>query len=269
MQEFKKFSEEHYNEICSLLDINPQTDIASVKFLDAKLNIENINQTVDNLFQLLENKVAFIFGAGPSLPSIILEIKSVLGDNHDNIAVIAVDGATKALQEKKIPIDVVVSDLDGSLSAIVEQQKKGSIIIVHAHGDNQEKVRRFIELITPTNVIGTCQAAETSKIRNLGGFTDGDRAAYIAANFHSKTIVLLAFDFGKIIGKYSKPDVYTKDIPITERKKIKLDFAKKLLAELPRHFPSMEILNFTPQGEEIQNIRKTTIEEIQELFEEK
>ena len=38
MDEYEKLTINEYNEICSLLNIDPQTDISSVKLFDEKLN---------------------------------------------------------------------------------------------------------------------------------------------------------------------------------------------------------------------------------------
>jgi len=269
MIEHKKLSRELYSEICSLLDIDPNTDRKTVEFLDSKLDIVSVEQAYKKLTQLLSHRIAFIFGAGPSLPTALIEVQPILKKFKDKITVIAVDGATKALQEQDISIDIIVSDLDGGVDSIKNELERETLIVIHAHGDNQNKIEQFFKRLDNTiNIIGTSQSFETGKIKNLGGFTDGDRAVYLAANFNTKLAVLFAFDFGNKVGKYSKPDIFTEDVIASERKKIKLDFAKKLLAILIIDFPKCKILNCTPHGEEIPNVQKITFSHLEEILKE-
>ena len=54
------------------------------------------------------------------------------------------------------------------------------------------------------NCIGTTQSTPFDKIKNYGGFTDGDRGVFLANHFQAKKIILLGMDFGDQIGKYSE-----------------------------------------------------------------
>ena len=94
-------------------------------------------------------------------------------------------------------------------------------IIVHAHGDNYDKLEIVKEF---TNVMGTTQTKTFGKIVNFGGFTDGDRCVFLAELFNAKRIVLVGMDFGQKIGKYSKHKVINHKIKIK-----KLKFGKKIL----------------------------------------
>ncbi len=266
MDEHKKLTFGEYNEICSLLNIDPQTDISSVKFLDKGLNKQKMKAAYRNLTEKISNHIVFIFGAGPSLISSLNRIQPILENHHKKITIIAVDGATKALQDHNMSIDIIVTDLDGSINSIIEEHTKGAIVVIHAHGNNQDKINQIVSILDDSNVIGTSQSFETPKVKNLGGFSDGDRAVYLSANFQGKMIVLFAFDFGVIIGKYSKPEIFSEDIEASKEKLIKLDFAKKLLAKIPLKFPGIEILNCTPQGEKISNIRQIDFHQLEEIL---
>ncbi|MHA1557694.1 MAG: 6-hydroxymethylpterin diphosphokinase MptE-like protein, partial [Candidatus Heimdallarchaeota archaeon] len=257
-----------YNEICSLLNIDPQTDIASVEFLHKKLNKRKMKTAYNKLEKKISNRIIFIFGAGPSLNSSLLSIQPIVERHRKKITFIAVDGATKALQENDFPIDIIVTDLDGSISSIQEEYYKGAIVVIHAHGDNKDKINQITSILDGNNVIGTSQSLETSKVKNLGGFSDGDRAVYLSANFMGKIIVLFAFDFGEIVGSYSKPEIFTEDTNASKEKIIKFDFAKKLLAKIPLKFPEIKILNCTPQGEEVTNIRQIDFQQLEEILDE-
>ena len=140
---------------------------------------------------------------------------------YNSFTKIVADGAVKALLENKIIPDIVVSDLDGDKTALKKIGKKNTIMVVHAHGDNFDK----LELIKNfKNCIGTTEARSFGKIHNFGGFTDGDRCVFLAHHFKAKRIFLVGMDFGNKIGKYSKTKISNKKIKLK-----KLRRGKKLL----------------------------------------
>ena len=115
----------------------------------------------------------------------------------------------------------MVTDLDGDINALKKTGRTNTIMVIHAHGDNSDKlhiVKNF------KNCIGTTQTKPIGKIQNFGGFTDGDRCVFLANHFKAKKIILLGMDFGTAIGKYSKPRVINRNIKIA-----KLRCGKKLL----------------------------------------
>lgn len=57
-----------------------------------------------------------------------------------------------------------------------------------------------------------------NNIQNFGGFTDGDRAVFIADYFNAKEINLIGFDFNSKIGKYSFPQNKNLDLKIKKLK---------------------------------------------------
>jgi len=94
-------------------------------------------------------------------------------------------------------------------------------MVVHAHGDNSEKlylVKGF------KNCIGTTQTKPLGNIHNFGGFTDGDRCVFLASHFRARKIILFGMDFGSTIGSFSKSKVVNKNVKIR-----KLRRGKKLL----------------------------------------
>ena len=254
MKKVVKLKEEEYQEICLQLGINPATDLNATNIASLKIQDKNVKEDIKKLRRLVKGKKAYIFGAGPSLENAMNKFLPIINQSRTENVIFAVDGATKALIEKGIKIDVVVTDLDGSLPAIYKSFDLGAIIIIHAHGDNIAKIEEVSALIAKPNVIITTQTKETGKVSNFGGFTDGDRAAYIAANFNAKSILLIAFDFGNIIGRYSKPENHLVNFQASNRKLIKFKIAKELLAKLPENFPKLKIYNLTDKGEKIENI---------------
>ena len=188
-------------------------DLISVRKLDSLLKGKNSKRQFQNLIQ---GKTVFIVGAGPSLTKSLKYIKK-----SKNVTKIVADGAVRALLEKNIKPNILVTDLDGDLKSIEKIGKTRIPIIVHAHGDNYEKLEIVKKL---KNVVGSTQTRKIGKIENFGGFTDGDRCVFLAEYFNASKIVLIGMDFGQKIGKYSKHRIVDRKIKIK-----KLKFGKKIV----------------------------------------
>ncbi|MBO8174360.1 MAG: DUF115 domain-containing protein [Thermococcus sp.] len=221
-QDWKPF----YKEIVREMRYDVDSDRKSANIL-RDLLLKNRNYvTVRALKEMLEGKRAYIFGAGPSL-ELALKYLSF----RDGIT-IAADGATSALLEFELTPDIIVTDLDGNFEDIKKADKLGAYIVVHAHGDNVERLKKYVPQLE--KVLGTCQTEPLDIVYNFGGFTDGDRAAFLAEELGAREIILVGFDFGDIVGKWSKP--YLKEhTPIWESKRKKFEFAQKLLEWLKKN----------------------------------
>ena len=187
-------------------------DLISAKKLDSLLKGKNSKNQFKNIIQ---GKTVFIIGAGPSLTRSLKYIKK-----SKDVTKIVADGAVRALLEKNIKPDILVTDLDGDLKSIEKIGKTRIPIIVHAHGDNYEKLEIVKKL---KNVVGSTQTRKIGKIENFGGFTDGDRCVFLAEYFNARKIVLIGMDFGQKIGKYSKHRIVDRKIKIK-----KLKFGKNI-----------------------------------------
>jgi uncharacterized Rossmann fold enzyme len=87
--------------------------------------------------------------------------------------------------------DMVVTDLDGP----VEKIEEGDFIkVIHGHGDNIEKLSRHVPRMKGI-VLGTTQSIPVRKIRNIGGFTDGDRSVLMAIAMGAERVLLHGFNF--------------------------------------------------------------------------
>ena len=114
--------------------------------------------------------------------------------------IIVADSAIKPVIDNGIKPDIIVTDLDGDEETLKRIGKSKTIFVVHAHGDNISKLNWISNF---KNCVGTTQTKPFGKIQNFGGFTDGDRAVFLASYFNAKKIILFGMDFGKRIGKYS------------------------------------------------------------------
>lgn len=216
--------ERYYKEILDDFGFSRQDDENSAKVLDEILSEEGC-LTLDDLGQIVGFSDKYIvFGAGPSLKEHI----QLLKESRDlkEYVLVSADGATTALIEEKIAPDIVATDLDGNMDDILLADLRGANIAVHAHGDNLEQVIRYTSFFT--NVIGTTQAQPVGNVYNFGGFTDGDRAIFLAVALGAKEITLAGMDFGDIVTRYSRPNLESDLAKADEFKKKKLVYAERL-----------------------------------------
>lgn len=200
------------------------------------------------------NKKVIVFGAGPSLKKNIAEIKKL---DLNEFTIMTADGATTALLEEDIIPDIIVTDLDGKIEDIIEANKKGSYVVVHAHGDNTDKIERYTPKLK--RLMGTTQSTPLKNVYNFGGFTDGDRCVFLAIELGANFVVLGGMDFGKVITKYSRPDLsgFGKADRI---KRMKLNFAKKLIGWAACN-ENVRIFNIS-DGESIEGVMDVKVDEI-------
>ena len=101
----------------------------------------------------------------------------------DKTVFIAADGAVGACLGR-VDVLCVVSDLDGE-PHLSEAAQQGIPLIIHAHGDNVEAWDRCLHQWASSGgipLVLTHQSDEVySDMHNVGGFTDGDRAACFLA----------------------------------------------------------------------------------------
>lgn len=196
-----------YKQIAQEFGYSKKDDYNSAVLLDSIIK-KRFSPT--RLEKMIRGRTIFVIGAGPSLQSSIGTLKK-----HKDVIMICADGAVTPLIQNGIRPRIVVTDLDGDLESLKKIKKTNTVFVVHAHGDNADKLefaRNF------KNCIGTTQTREVGNIRNFGGFTDGDRCVFLASHFGAKKIVLFGMDFGTRIGKYSKTNAVDKK---TKRKKLK------------------------------------------------
>jgi len=194
-----------YREILKDFGFDRGRDERSARILSELLGKRSFS--TQKLHELLHHKSIIVCGNTPSLKE---ELDNVDISNH---RIIAADGATSVLLEHVILPDVVVTDLDGNMNDIISADRLGSVIVVHAHGDNIPAIKRYVPLLN--HVIGTTQSAPLKNIHNFGGFTDGDRCVFMAHHFGAKSVTLLGFDF--------------EDAGVSPTKRKKLQWAKRLI----------------------------------------
>ncbi|MBI5459622.1 6-hydroxymethylpterin diphosphokinase MptE-like protein [Methanobacterium sp.] len=194
---------------------------------DDELSAETLNNIIGDIGAITPqdidiNEKVIVFGAGPSLKPNLADLKHVdLGE----FTLIAADGATTALLEEGLVPDIIVTDLDGRMDDLIKANQQGTLMVVHAHGNNPEQIEKYTPQLV--NTLGTTQSKPLASVYNFGGFTDGDRAVFLAMALGARIIVLSGMDFGKTVTHYSRPD--QEDGPADKIKEKKLQWAKKLV----------------------------------------
>lgn len=159
------------------------------------------------------------------------------------IVVIAADTATTPLLYAGVTPDVVVTDLDGDFRDIYECWRRGAVVVIHAHGDNIDRLREYPGRLEE-RVEATCQCLPRGHIHNFGGFTDGDRAVFLAAALGAKRIVTIGMCFTCGVGRYSSAT--KKPTPEWLRmKRMKLEYGYRLLSWLAGEKNEVEFIDST------------------------
>ena len=180
--------------------------------MGGKMIMKFVDIYPEKVEKLIQGKTVFVIGSGPSLSFAIPELKK-----FKKSIKIAADSSLKPLIDNGIIPDIIVTDLDGDENAIKKISKKKSIFVVHAHGDNIEKLQMVKKI---KNCIGTTQTEPFNKIQNFGGFTDGDRGVFLASYFDAKKIILFGMDFGTRIGKFSNTKKSDRKIKLKKLKNL-------------------------------------------------
>ncbi|MDD1723589.1 MAG: DUF115 domain-containing protein [Methanospirillum sp.] len=193
-----------YREICDYFCFDPAEDEKAARVLSTLTGTDSSSLLRD----AIAGKTVTVCGNAPGLH-----------DQLDGISgcIIAADAASGVLLSHGITPRVIVTDLDGIDEYAVDLNRKGTILVVHAHGDNIPRLDAWIPRF-PGPLVCTTQGKPFLHVHNFGGFTDGDRAVFMAYEMGAGEVVLAGFDCG--------------DPEVTPIKKGKLLWAKRLLSLL-------------------------------------
>ncbi|WP_144798949.1 6-hydroxymethylpterin diphosphokinase MptE-like protein [Halorubrum depositum] len=139
---------------------------------------------------------------------------------RDADVVIAASTAADVLRDRGVEVDCMVTDLDKNPGTAAALTREGVPVAAHAHGDNVPAVREWLPRFAGEWTLATTQAAPAGPVVNTGGFTDGDRAAFLADHVGAGRLVFPGWEF-------DDPDV-------GPTKAKKLDWAARLLRWLER-----------------------------------
>jgi 2-amino-4-hydroxy-6-hydroxymethyldihydropteridine diphosphokinase len=179
---FSRFEdwEPYYLRILGRLGFNRARDEEAALLLASLISRDDL----PFLDGLIRGRPATICGNGPNLTDQLDRIRGT---------VIAADGAANRLSARGIRPGAIVTDLDGATDAFIRMNEAGTVIVVHAHGDNMPLLRSWVPRF-PGPLVGTTQARPFDGIHNFGGFTDGDRAVFLAHALGASGVSLAGFD---------------------------------------------------------------------------
>jgi len=171
----------------------------------------------------ITGRTVAVVGAGPSLSE---ELESI----QPTDVVFAASEAADTLEDAGVTVDLQVTDLDGSPAESCQRSRAGTPVAVHAHGDNSQLIRQWVERFDADQLLPTTQAEPTDTLLNAGGFTDGDRAAFLADHLGAASVHF--------------PGWLLDDPSATSEKRAKLRWAERLLRWLElRREESFELLD--------------------------
>jgi hypothetical protein len=193
-----------YREILDYFGFSRAEDERAARHLASLLTRDNLL----SLASLTCGSDVTVCGNAPCLKDELFRIQGV---------VFAADAAAAVLDANGICPDAVFTDLDGATDRLVEMNESGTIVVVHAHGDNMPLLDYWVPRFNGP-VVGTTQSAPLPHVHNFGGFSDGDRAVFAADELGAAHITLVGFDLD--------------DKHVNPVKRGKLFWARKLLAAI-------------------------------------
>ncbi|MGD0588145.1 MAG: 6-hydroxymethylpterin diphosphokinase MptE-like protein [Thermoplasmata archaeon] len=211
-----------------------EREVAAADLLESLLPPASRGDPLTRLRPLLEGRTVIVVGLAPRTgPPPLWR----LPPSTRAPALIAADGATATCLSAGLVPTIVVTDLDGPVPSEVAANRRGSVVVIHAHGDNLPSLREWVGQF-PGEVVGSWAGPPRTDLLNVGGFTDGDRAAYLADHLGAERILLWGFDFER-----TAPT----DPVAHEQKLVKLTWAARVLGDLARD-GSSPLLLWRPDG---------------------
>jgi uncharacterized Rossmann fold enzyme len=204
--EFKDW-EPYYCEILAYFGFDRAGDEKAARVLASLMSRDNLL----SLAALTCDNPVTVCGNAPCLKDELGTINGV---------VFAADAASDVLYDHGIRPDAVFTDLDGASERLLALNKEGTIVVVHAHGDNIELLNHWVPRFKGP-LVATTQSTPLPHVHNFGGLSDGDRAVFAADELGAEKITLIGFDLD--------------DRDVDPLKRGKLFWARKLLALLGYH----------------------------------
>jgi uncharacterized Rossmann fold enzyme len=234
-----------YDRIVNTFGYSPAEDQRAADVLSRLLRGRAI--PLIQLRKAIRSHPVLVVGAGPSLDDDLTGLMEAGG--LGGFVLVAADGATTAVLHvaKSVP-RIVVTDLDGRIPDLLQADRAGALMVIHGHGDNIPILERIVPHVE--NPIGTTQVQPRPNVYNFGGFTDGDRAVFLATAMKARLVVIAGMDFGPEIGRYSKAK--PRSIRV---KRQKLTMGKALLEWLASR-TGVPLYDVTCRGDGIRGFQK-------------
>lgn len=193
--------EPYYQEIIEYFAFDREMDERAAEILSSLMTRDDLPVLRD----LCQGRDVTVCGNAPCLADDIPAVKH---------PVFAADAAALVLLDSGIRPDAVFTDLDGATDEFITMNEAGTVMVIHAHGDNIPLLRHWVPRFSGP-IVGTAQSRPLEIVHNFGGFTDGDRAVFAAHSLGASHITILGFDL--------------QDEEVDFMKRGKLHWAEKLL----------------------------------------
>lgn len=159
--------------------------------------------------------------------------------------IFAASTATAHLSRHDVKVDLHVTDLDKDVEVTIQRTQQGDPVALHAHGDNREFLSNHVPHMDTQFLLPTTQTAPRHPVQNTGGFTDGDRAAFIADALGAAELAFVGWDFD--------------DDTVSAEKQHKLQWAERLLHWLEcRRSEQFQLLDERRDGIDISDLPSAT-----------
>ncbi|MHB1434709.1 MAG: 6-hydroxymethylpterin diphosphokinase MptE-like protein [Thermoplasmata archaeon] len=198
-----------------------EREVASADCLEARVAERLAEDPLECLRAVLGGRTVVVCGLAPGAGAPPLWR---LPADRDAPVLIAADGATEACLAAALVPTIIVTDLDGPVVSEVAAHRRGSRVVIHAHGDNRPAIEEWADQF-PGILVGSWAGPPRPRLLNVGGFTDGDRAVLLAEHVGATRILLWGFDFRRV----NEPD------PIRRARKLaKLAWARRIVSDAAR-----------------------------------
>ena len=175
--------EPYYVRILDFFGFSREDDERAAQILSDILARDDVTA----LEELIKGKDCIVAGNAPSLK------QDIAKTNFSGRILISADAASSVLYKAGHRPDAVVSDIDGMDTDFLEMNEQGTILVLHAHGDNIPLVKSWVPQVKG-KIVGTTQSTPLHNVHNWGGFSDGDRAVFIAHSMGAASVSLIGFD---------------------------------------------------------------------------
>lgn len=175
--------EPYYLRILDYFGFSRDDDEAAARVLAGILPRDDI----DLVKEKIAGRPVIVAGNAPDL------VKDIQKTVFAGSCIIAADAAARRLYAHGVVPDIVFTDLDGLDDDVLALNATGTILAVHAHGDNIPLVKSWVPKIRGP-VIGTTQAQPLDHVYNFGGFSDGDRCVFAAYELGASSVSLIGFN---------------------------------------------------------------------------
>ena len=175
--------EPYYTRILDYFGFSREDDERAAQILSSLLPCDNI----EDLRNLITGAKVIVAGNAPCLK------KDIQETDFSGCCIIAADAAARTLHSQGVRPDIVFTDLDGLDDDVLEMNENGTLLAVHAHGDNIPLLKSWVPKMNGM-LIGTTQSTPFSNIYNFGGFSDGDRGVFAAYELGAASVKLIGFD---------------------------------------------------------------------------